>query len=406
MGDTAAGAGLERGAIGDLDGYTGSLGGLSRREFLMYCTGVAATLGLSPGLGVRIANAAAAAPRPTVIWLSGQACTGCTESLLRSHHPTVESLILEQISLDYSETLAAGAGHQIEAWKKKIMAEQAGRYLLVVDGSIPTRDGGIYCKVANQTFVESVREAASGAAAVIAMGSCASWGGVPASGPNPTAAQPLHKILPGRPVVTIPGCPPNPYNFLSTVLHFVAFGKLPALDERGRPKFAYGRLIHENCERRPHFDAGRFAIEFGDTGHRQGYCLYKLGCKGPETYANCPAIGFSDVGQGTWPVGTGHPCFGCTEEGVGFTKGIHELATLKSVAPPLGYPQVAEAKGQIASPIATAAVGVAAGAVLGAGAVIYSRLGKVAGEPGNGNGSGPGAGAGAGTGGAAAAPDA
>ena len=107
------------------------------------------------------------------------------------------------------------------------------------------------------------------------------------------------------------------------MVHFLTFGKLPAVDELGRPKFAYSRLIHENCERRAHFDAGRFAMEFGDDGHRQGYCLYKLGCKGPETYANCPTIRFGDVGAGTWPVGCGHPCIGCTEQGIGFQKPIH-----------------------------------------------------------------------------------
>ncbi|MBI1208977.1 MAG: hydrogenase small subunit [Azospirillum sp.] len=348
---------------------------MRRRDFLRFCTGVAATLGLSPGLGVRIANAAVAAARPTVIWLSGQACTGCTETLLRTQHPSLESLILDQISLDYSETLMAGAGHQAENWKAAALKQNWGKYLLVTDGAIPTKDGGIYCKIGGKTILESVTEAAKGAAAVVAVGSCASWGGVPSSSPNPTGAVATNKIITDRPVVNIPGCPPNPYNFLATVLHFVTFGKLPELDDKGRPKFAFGRLIHENCERRPHFDAGRFAIEFGDYGHRQGYCLYKLGCKGPETYANCPAIGFNDVGQGNWPIGTGHPCVGCTEEGVGFSKGIHELATLQSVAPPLGYPGVVEDKGQGVTPVAAATLAGIAGAVVGAGAVMTSRLG-------------------------------
>lgn len=146
-------------------------------------------------------------------------------------------------------------------------------------------------------------------------------------------------------MVNIPGCPPNPYNFLSTVLYLLTFGKPPELDGKNRPKFAYGRLVHENCERRPHFDAGRFALEFGDYGHRQGFCLYKLGCKGPETYANCPAIGFGDVGQGNWPVGIGHPCFGCTMEEVGFTKPIHALADVKTFTPPTAFPEVAAPKG-------------------------------------------------------------
>ena len=366
---------LDTADIGDLDSYDGALGGLTRREFLNYCTGVAATLGLTPALGVNIANAAVAAPRPSVIWLSGQACTGCVETLLRTSHPSLETLILDQISLEYNETLNAGCGHQAENWKNAAMKANWGKYLMVTDGAVPIKDGGVYCKVAGKTYLESVQECAKGAAAILSMGSCSSWGGWPSTGVNPTGAVGLHEVITDKPIITIPGCPPNPYNFLSTVLHFVTFGKLPALDDKGRPKFAYGRLIHENCERRAHFDAGRFAMEFGDYGHRQGYCLYKLGCKGPETYANCPSIGFNDVGQGSWPVGTGHPCFGCTEKGVGFTKSIHELAALKSVTPPNSYPDVRMQKGEGASTGAVAAVAGIAGAAVGAGAIIASRLG-------------------------------
>jgi hydrogenase small subunit len=362
--------------IGDLESYENALAGLNRRDFLAYCTGVAATLGLEPGFGVSIANAAVVAPRPTVIWLSGQACTGCTETLLRTNHPTLETLILDTISLDYNETLMTGSGHQAENWKQQAMKANWGKYLMVTDGAVPTGAGGNYCRVAGKTYIEAVKDCAAGAAAVISIGSCSSWGGWVSTGVNPTGAKGLNEIITDKPVVTIPGCPPNPYNFLSLVLHFVTFGKLPALDDKMRPKFAYGRLIHENCERRPHFDAGRFAMEFGDYGHRQGYCLYKLGCKGPETFHNCPSIGFNDVGQGTWPVGTGHPCFGCSEKGVGFTKSIHELATLKSVAPPNTYPAVATEKGQGMTPGAAAVVAGIAGAAIGAGAVIAGRLGK------------------------------
>jgi len=364
------------GGCGELDSYTGSLGGLQRREFLKFCTGVAATLGLAPALGVRIAEAATAATRPPVIWLSAQECTGCTESLLRAYHPTLETLILDMISLDYHEALCAGSGHQAEAFKDQSMKANWGKYVLIVDGSIPTRDGGVYCMVAGKPILETVREAAEGAAAIIAIGSCASWGGIPASDPNPTHAKPVHEILPGKTVINIPGCPPNVYNFLSTVLYLVTFGKAPELDDKNRPKFAYGRLIHENCERRPHFDAGRFAIEYGDQGHREGWCLYKIGCKGPETYANCPAILFGDVGGGAWPVGTGHPCFGCTEQGIGFTKPIHSLANVLTVTPPTAFPRVGEEKGQGATIGAAALAGAVVGAGVGAGAVFASRLGK------------------------------
>ncbi len=361
----------------DLDLHLQPATGISRRGFLTFCSGVAVTLGFSSSLGAQIAEAVMSARRPPVIWLSAQECTGCTESLLRSYHPTLENLILDMISLDYHETLSVAAGHQAEAARMASMEENYGNYLLVVDGAIPTKDGGIYCKVADRTIQEHLEEAAAGAAAIVAIGSCASWGGIPSSGINPTGAVGVSEILPDKTIVNIPGCPPNPYNFLSTVLQFVAFGTLPALDEKNRPKFAYGRLIHENCERRAHFDAGRFALQFGDEGHRKGWCLYKLGCKGPETYANCPAILFGDVGSGSWPVGTGHPCFGCTEEGVGFTKAIHELADVESVTPPLAFASVDQPKGEGITPLTAGIVGAAAGAAVGAGAILTSRLGKV-----------------------------
>ncbi len=153
----------------------------------------------------------------------------------------------------------------------------------MVDGSIPLKDNGIYCMVAGEPIVDHIRKAADGAAAIIAIGSCSAWGGVAAAGVNPTGAVSLQEVLPGKTVINIPCCPPNPHNFPATVAHIITYGTPPKLDAKNRPTFAYGRLIHEHCERRPHFDAGRFAKEFGDEGHRQGWCLYHLGCKGPET---------------------------------------------------------------------------------------------------------------------------
>ena len=354
--------------------YEYTIGGMNRREFMQFCAGIAATMGLSQAAGLRMAEAATTQARPPVIWLHCQECTGCTESLLRAEHPTLETLILDLISLEYHETLCVGAGRQAEAHKQKIMQENKGKYILVTEGGTPTKDNGIYCKVGGRTHVEQVREAAEGAAAIIAIGSCASWGGMQSADPNPTGARPTQDIVPGKLVINIPGCPPNPYNFLSTVLYLLTFKKLPDLDEKNRPKFAYGRLIHENCERRPHFDAGRFALEFGDLGHRQGWCLYKIGCKGPETYANCPSIGFGDVGFGSWPVGTGHPCFGCTEKETAFRKPIHALATVKTHTPPTAFPTVEGAKGWPADPAAVAIIAGIGGALIGAAAVAASRM--------------------------------
>lgn len=348
--------------------------GLSRRSFLSICAGLAASLFLPSTAVGAVAKALATAPRPSVIWLHFQECTGCTESLLRAEHPTLEKLILDVISLDYHETLFAAAGHQAEQARREAMAKHKGKYILVVEGAIPVKDGGIYCKIGGQTAIEMLKECAADAAAVIAIGSCSSWGGMPSTSPNPTGASPVHEVL-GKPVLTIPGCPPNPYNFLTTVVHFLTFGKLPQLDALGRPTFAYGRLIHENCERRAHFDAGRFATNFGDDGHRQGWCLYKLGCKGPETYANCPQILFGDAGTGTWPVGCGHPCIGCTEKGIGFEKPIHALAELKTVSPPTQFARPGEPQGQGMTLGSGAALAAIAGLAAGAGARIAKSLG-------------------------------
>lgn len=351
--------------------------GISRRAFLKFCAGVAATMGLSSHQAMAMAEAVASPRRrPVVIWLHGQECTGPSETLLRGEHPTLERLILEMISLDYHQTLDAGAGHAVEAAKDASIEANKGKYLLVIEGSIPTKDGGIYCKIAGKTMLEHTRAAAEHAAAIVAFGSCASWGGVQSTGPNPTEAKGAQAVLPGKTVVNLPGCPPNPYNFLATVMHFLTFNALPELDSQNRPKFAYGRLIHENCERRPHFDAGRFAQEFGDEGHRKGWCLYKLGCKGPETYANCPAVEFNDIGGGTWPVGVGHPCFGCAEEGVGFTKPLFSLADVKTHTPPNTFPLIDQREDPSrASAGASALAGAVVGAAVGATAVAAKKLG-------------------------------
>jgi hydrogenase small subunit len=354
--------------------------GLGRRDFMQFVVGLTATLGLSQSAAGAVFKALTDGPRPSVIWLHFQECTGCSESMLRAEHPTLEKLILEIISLDYHETLMAAAGHQAEAARKAAMEANKGKYILVVEGAIPTGLQGNFCKIGGKTAIEILKECAADAAAVVAIGSCASWGGMPSTAPNPTGASPVAEIL-GKPVLNIPGCPPNPYNFLTTVVHFLVLGKLPELDSKGRPTFAYGRLIHENCERRAHFDAGRFAVEFGDEGHRQGWCLYKLGCKGPETYANCPTVLFGDAGPGSWPVGCGHPCIGCTEQGVGFTKPIHALANLLTVTPPTQFARPAEEQGQ-GSTLATAAtVAGIAGLAIGAGAMVAKNLGRVPDAP-------------------------
>ena len=350
--------------------------GVNRRDFMKLCAALAATMGLNSKAAAEIAQSVAAPQRPPVIWIGAQECTGCTESLLRATHPTIENLLLSVISMEYHEVLSAAFGEQAEENKHRAIEQYQGQYVLVVDGSIPMKDGGIYCMVAGQPIVEHIRKAAEHAAAVIAIGSCAAWGGVAASGANLTGAVSLQDVLPGKTVINIPGCPPNPHNFLATVAHIITYQRPPKLDAKNRPEFAYGRLIHENCERRPHFDAGRFAKEFGDDGHRQGWCLYHLGCKGPETYGNCSTLEFCDVGGGIWPVGIGHPCYGCNEQGIGFTKGIAQLANVENPTPRYAKPAVQNAEGGHVSASAVGLLGGVVGLVAGVSLMTVRELGR------------------------------
>ncbi len=349
------------------------VGPVSRRDFVRLCTIAAAAIGLGPLAAARFVEAAQRGVKPSVIWLQFQECTGCTESLLRTSHPAVDDLILDLISLDYHETLFAAAGHQAEAALRQAMRAHAGKYVCVVEGAIPTKENGIYCMIGGRTALDIAKDVAGQAGAVIPIGPCATWGGVASADPNPTGATGVHEILPGITVVNIPGCPANPYNFLGTVLQYATFGTLPALDGEGRPKFAYGQTIHEHCPRRAHFDAGRFANTYGDEGHRSGHCLYKLGCKGPVTHANCSVQHFGEV-DGAWPIGLGHPCFGCTEQRVGFRMPMHATVDIGRPMAADTYAPIRAPQGSV-SPIATGLAGAVVGALAGAGYVASRKLG-------------------------------
>ncbi len=292
-------------------GQSGSKPELSRRDFIKGCTIAAAALGLSDSVVPKMAEAAASENKPPVIWLHFMECTGDTEALLRASHPTVSRLILELISLDYHETVMAAAGHQAEEVLASTVEKYRGQYICVVEGAISTKDNGIYCKIGGRTALEILKEVAPDAGLLIAIGNCATFGGIQAAEPNPTGAVGVGDLIKHKNLINIAGCPPNPVSFLGTVLHYMTFKFPPLTDRLNRPRFAYGRKIHDHCERRPHFDEGRFVEQFGDAGHQQGFCLYKVGCKGPSTYNNCPVVRFNDVG--VWPVGVGHGCVGCSE---------------------------------------------------------------------------------------------
>ena len=321
--------------------------GISRRSFLKFCAATASMMALPPSMIPAIASALEKAKKPSVIWLSFQECTGCTESLTRSHTGTIESLIFNTISLDYHHTLQAASGEAAEAAREEAMQENWGKYILVVDGSIPTLDMG-YSTIAGISNLDMLLETAAGAAAIVSVGTCAAYGGIAHAAPNPTGAYSVYDIIKkfgnaeldgissatlakagdgavtSKPIISVPGCPPIPVVITGVLTHFLTFGTVPELDHIGRPKAFYGQSIHDRCYRRPFYDKGLFAETFDDEGARKGWCLYKLGCKGPTTYNACATTKWNN---GTsFPIESGHPCLGCSEpdfwDGGGFYKAI------------------------------------------------------------------------------------
>ncbi|MBK9713342.1 MAG: hydrogenase small subunit [Kouleothrix sp.] len=349
--------------------------GMSRRDFMKLCGALAGVMGLryaapveasglpaelerGPSTARMVAKALAGKPRVPVIWMSFQGCTGCSEALTRSQSPSMVDLVLNKISIDYHETLFAAAGAQAEQSRQAAMKQYAGQYLLVVEGSVPTAEDGIYCTIGGRSAVDLLKEAAAGAAAVISTGNCAAFGGLPKAKPNPTGARGAHELIADKPVVHIPGCPAIPEAFTGTLVHFLVFGALPELDALKRPVTFYGQTVHDRCLRRPFYEAGKFAGSFDDEGARKGWCLYKLGCKGPTTYNACASLKWS--GGLSFPVQSGHPCLGCSEpnfwDGGGFYQGQ---------SAPIGRPT-----------ITTAGAALGAGAVIGAAVAVANRAQK------------------------------
>ena len=284
--------------------------GVSRRTFMKYCASLTSLMALSPAMVPRVAHALENAKRPSVIWLSFQECTGCTESITRSHAPTIEDLIFNAISLDYHHTLQAASGHAAEAAREQAMKENYGNYVLIVDGSIPLDNPGYSC-IAGISNLDMLKETAAGAAAIVAVGTCAAFGGLPRANPNPTGAVAVSDIITDKPIINVSGCPPIPVVITGVLAHFLTFGTIPELDALGRPAAFFGQNIHDRCYRRPFYERGQFAETFDDEGARKGWCLYKLGCKGPTTYNACATLKWN---AGTsFPIQSGHGCIGCSE---------------------------------------------------------------------------------------------
>jgi [NiFe] hydrogenase small subunit len=284
--------------------------GISRRDFMKFCAAVSAAMAadayFTPSV---VAEALSQKKRPSVVWLHFAECTGCSESVLRTTQPPIADILLDVISLDYHETLMQCAGEAIEEQLHKTVHENEGEFVLVCEGGIPTADGGIHGKVGGKTMLSIVQDIYPKALATITIGNCANYGGVQKAAPNPTKAKGISEALGGAPTVNVAGCPPNPVNFVGTVVHFLTKG-LPELDDLGRPTLFFGQTVHENCPRLDHFEMGEFAASFASAEAKKGYCLYELGCKGPNTFNNCPVVLFNEA---SFPIQAGHPCIGCSE---------------------------------------------------------------------------------------------
>lgn len=294
--------------------------GFDRRDFMKWVSGVTATLMLPSFFEPIVAEAAELTDRLPVVWLHMAECTGCSESLLRSDTPTIDSLIFDYISLEYHETIMAAAGWQAEHNLESAIEKYKDKYILLVEGGIPTAKF-LTIGAHGESGESIVKKATKDAAAIFAIGTCSSFGGIQAAYPNPTNAKPLSELT-KKPVINVPGCPPSEKNIVGTLLHFILFGTLPALDSYNRPKWAYAHRVHDLCERRGHFDAGEFVERFGDEGAKKGYCLYKMGCKGPYTFNNCSRERFNQ--HTSWPVQAGHGCIGCSEPNFWDTMGPFE----------------------------------------------------------------------------------
>lgn len=328
--------------------------GVSRREFLKYCGVVTSMLALPASMAPAMAQAIAKARRQSVIWLSFQECTGCTESITRSHSPTLENLIFDLISLDYHHTLQAASAEAAEHAREQAMKDNDGKYLLIVDGSIPMGNPG-FSTIAGISNYDMLMESAKGAAAIVAVGTCATYGGIPKADPNPTGAVSVGDLIKNKPIINIPGCPPIPVVMTGVLAHFLTFGKIPELDKLGRPKVFYGETIHDRCYRRPFYDQGKFAKSFDDEGARNGWCLFELGCKGPVTYNACATTKWND---GTsFPIQSGHGCIGCSEPNFWDAGGFYKALSMP------------------ADPLVLTKKAVVAGAVIST-AMLYANRGK------------------------------
>jgi hydrogenase small subunit len=290
---------------------------ITRRDFIKAAGAMLALLGLSQALTPKVVKALEeSAGKPAVIWLEGQDCAGCVESFLNSLEPDAVSILLDSISLRYNETAMTASGHQAEEALAKTVEE--GGYILVIEGAIPLAEDGLYCTIGGRPFKDIVRDCARKAAAIICVGSCATYGGIPRSGPTDavgylyrgTQKHHYYDDVGDKPVINLPTCPLHCERLVAVIVHYLTFGTVPELDNFQRPVAFYGESQHENCERRGHFDAGRFLTDWGDP-EQQGWCLYLKGCKGPWAKQDCWKRLWNN--RTNYCIQANHPCVACSE---------------------------------------------------------------------------------------------
>lgn len=286
--------------------------GVSRRDFLKYCGSVAAVLGLGDAMVPQIAAAVEKAGKlKPVLWLAQGLCTGCTESMAQVDTPDVPTIVLDYLSVNYWETVMAAAGDQANKNIEDTVA--AGGYIVIVEGAVMTGFGGNALRIAGKPATEELAKVLAKADAIVAVGSCAVDGGWVRANPNPAGGTGVAEFCKQKgitvPVVNLPTCPVNPEWIIALVIDVLILGKVPTLDSDGRPKLIFGETIHDNCPRRGHFENSEFVEAFGTTEEVMGFCLYKMGCKGPQTKTNCPTVRWNR--RVSWCVESGSPCIGC-----------------------------------------------------------------------------------------------
>ncbi|MDY6796567.1 MAG: hydrogenase small subunit [Actinomycetota bacterium] len=359
--------------------------GVTRRQFIKYAGATAALLGLSEAVIPDIARALeelVTTGKPPVIWLQGQNCSGCSVSFLNTNYPDAAEVLLDKLSVRYQPTVMAAAGDVATGVIEETVAEMEGKYVLVVEGPIPTAEGGEYCTFGleketkdldgnqvpkDKPIYDWMKEVVPGAAAVIALGNCASFGGIPGANAEVTGTTPVMDIVAEidkkKPVINISGCPIHPDWFVGTVLDYLINQRVPDLDRYKRPKAYFGKLIHENCERRAAFDAGLFLEDWNDANPDMKLCLFKMGCKGPVTYADCPIRRWNSARN--WCVGANAPCHGCAEPT--FYKDLSPLYEPLPDINFLGLTPGVDTLGWIASGVTAAGIGAH---------YLYKQLGK------------------------------